>query len=114
MKRYFRFIMVLLIISIILIPISSNAAINPEDYNPGQLVNAGKLSDIGGKILGIIQNIGIFLGVIVICIIGIKYMLGSVEEKAQYKETMIPFIVGAILLMIFPTIVNVIYNFAKK
>ena len=29
---------------------------------------------------------------------GIKYMMGSASEKAEYKKTMIPYLVGAILI----------------
>lgn len=31
-------------------------------------------------------------------ILGIKYMMGSAEERANYKRSMIPFVIGAILL----------------
>jgi len=31
-------------------------------------------------------------------ILGLKYMLGSTEERASYKKSMIPYIVGAVLL----------------
>ena len=50
------------------------------------------------KILGLIQIIGSIASVLALIVIGIKYMLGSVEEKAKYKETMIPYIIGCILL----------------
>lgn len=31
-------------------------------------------------------------------IIGIKYMTGSLEEKANYKKTMVPYLVGCVIL----------------
>lgn len=31
-------------------------------------------------------------------ILGIKYMLGSTEQKATYKKSMLPYLVGAVLL----------------
>ena len=31
-------------------------------------------------------------------ILGIKYMTGSAEEKAEYKKTMVPYLVGAVIL----------------
>ena len=48
-----------------------------------------------------------------IMVLGIKYMMGSAEEKAEYKKTMIPYLVGAILIFAATTIANVIYNFAN-
>ena len=40
-----------------------------------------------GKIMGMIRNIAIIASVIIIMVLGIKYMLGSVEEKAEYKKS---------------------------
>ena len=37
-------------------------------------------------------------------------MMGSAEEKAEYKKTMIPYLVGALLIFAATTIVNVVYN----
>lgn len=53
---------------------------------------------IGNKILGIIQVVGTFISVGIFMILGIKYMVGSTEERAEYKRSMIPYIVGALLL----------------
>lgn len=41
-------------------------------------------------------------------------MVGSAEEKAEYKKTMIPYLVGAILIFASTTIVNVVYNIANS
>ena len=53
---------------------------------------------------------GVIVAVVIILIIGIKYMVGSAEEKAEYKKTMIPYIVGAVLIFAGATIVNAVYN----
>lgn len=58
------------------------------------------------------QTVGIVVAVVILLILGIKYMIGSAEEKAEYKKTMIPYIVGAILIFASTTIVNVVYNMA--
>lgn len=46
-----------------------------------------------GKVVGQINFLGIIISVIVLTIIGVKYMLGSIEEKAAYKETLKPYII---------------------
>lgn len=61
-------------------------------------------------ILGAIQSIGSILSVLALVVIGIKYMLGSAEEKANYKQTMIPYIIGIILVFASSTFVNAIYK----
>ena len=37
-------------------------------------------------------------------------MVGSAEEKAEYKKTMIPYLVGAICIFAASTIANVVYT----
>ena len=50
------------------------------------------------RIVNIITTIGIIVAVIVLLVLGIKYMMGSAAEKAEYKKTMIPYLVGAVLI----------------
>ncbi len=67
---------------------------------------------VGQKIIGIIQVVGIIISVICLMVLGIKYMMGSAEEKAEYKKTFIPYLVGAILLFAASALANSIYNLA--
>ena len=68
------------------------------------------ISEKVGKIIGFLQWAGAIGGVLIISIFGIKYMMGSLEEKAEYKKTMIPFVVGAIVLILAPQIAKLIFN----
>jgi len=56
------------------------------------------ISGIGNKILGIIRVVGIFAAVAILMIVGVKYMMGSAEEKAEYKKVLVPYVLGAVLL----------------
>ena len=47
---------------------------------------------------GFVRVIGSAISVIVIVVIGIKYILGSVEERAEYKQTLKPYVIGAIFV----------------
>ena len=47
-------------------------------------------------------------------VIGIKYMMGSAEEKAEYKKTMIPYLIGAVLLFAAVNLATYIYGIAEK
>lgn len=71
------------------------------------------VENVGNLILGIIQVVGTFVAVAILMILGIKYMLGSVEQRASYKKSMLPYIIGAILLFGGVNITTAIYeNFA--
>ena len=47
-------------------------------------------------------------------VLGIKYMVGSVEEKAEYKKTIIPMIVGMIILVGVGTFVSIIFSVVSR
>ena len=80
----------------------------------GNMSSPQKLKDKTQNILGIIQNLGIVLSVIILMIIGIKYMLGSVEEKSEYKKTMIPYLIGAAIVFSGTTLPQIIYQLASN
>lgn len=52
----------------------------------GNNVDTGSISTIGGQIANILSTIGIIVAVIVLLVLGIKYMMGSASEKAEYKK----------------------------
>ena len=87
----------------------SFAAATPKDITIDSS-NTTEMDTLGGKIMGFIQAAGIIISVAVLMVLGIKYMMGSAEEKAEYKKVFIPYIVGAILLFAATTIANAIYN----
>ena len=72
-----------------------------------------EIQNFGGNIMGVINVVGVVVAVVVLMVIGIKYMMGSAEEKAEYKKTMIPYIVGAVLIFGATTIANVVFQFAQ-
>lgn len=72
------------------------------------------IKDKGGRIIGIIQVIGTMLAVGMLIILGIKYMMGSADQKAEYRKSMLPYIIGSILIFGFSNITQVIYNWAKE
>ena len=86
----------------------------PSEVDPEKgSTNVGSINTIGNDIIRIVQAVGIVASVIIIAVLGIKYMMGSAEEKAEYKKTMIPYIVGAVLLFAASAFAQVIYNFAS-
>ena len=103
-------IIALIIIAILSISTTTLAILNPNDYSVGAMEDTGRLGTMASNILGIILVIGIIIAVAGIFIIGIQFMVGSVEEKAQYKQKILPFIVGFVILVAITAIVNIIYR----
>lgn len=68
---------------------------------------------IGNQIIGIITTIGVVVAVVILLVLGIKYMMGSASEKAEYKKTMIPYLVGAVLIFGASAITQVVVKLAS-
>ena len=119
MKKSTKFIIVLFVIIILMSIIyvnHSKALINPNQYEPSP-VNGKDIEVVGDKVgvvLGAIRNASVITAVLVIMGLGVKYILGSVEEKAEYKKSMLPVVIGIVLAASGITIVFYIYNVISK
>ena len=82
--------------------------------NGGEGVQTESVTKIGGNVVTIIQVVGVVIAIVILLVIGIKYMVGSAQEKAEYKKTMIPYIVGAILIFAGTSIVKVVYSMTSQ
>ena len=89
------------------------AANGGPNFPTAQYQNTEGITNLGGKIMGILTTFGMVVAVLVLMVLGIKYMMGSAEEKAEYKKTFIPYIVGAILLFAATGIAQMVFNFAN-
>ena len=111
MKKITILVTIILLSSVFMIKVNAqDISINELMPNIGTDDENERLIDIGGKILGIIQVAGSVISVIVLIILGIKYMFGSIEEKVQFKKTMMPYTVGAVLLFSTSNILGFAYS----
>lgn len=85
-----------------------NITIEDVTGGAGSFINAGKgennpldqegLKNVSDVVYNILLAVGIIAAVIVGLIIGIKYMTGSVAQKAETKELLTPYIVGCVII----------------
>lgn len=61
-------------------------------------VNEESIKNTSNLIYNVLLTIGIIVAVIWGLVIAIKFITGAVEEKANIKETLIPYIVGCIII----------------
>ena len=118
MKKYILIVLILLIFSIIIVPVGSYAMGadlgNLYDYKPNVITVPTNLESKAETILGVIQVIGTVVSVVMLIVIGIKYMLGSIEERAEYKQTLKPYLIGAFLLFSGTTLPQLIFLFVNN
>ena len=98
-KKLVKILTTVLLI-VMMVSVAANCfAINPSEIT-GSTSGTGstEIANVGKSIVGILQTVGIILSVIVLIILGIKYMMGSAEEKADIKGLLIPYIVGCVII----------------
>lgn len=120
MKKTSKIIVALAIIfTILAIGVMSYAAdagtlLESLDGKTGVTVEQTNIKNLGNSIIAVVRIVGVVVAVVILLILGIKYMMGSAEEKADYKKSMIPYIVGAILVFASTAIVGVVYDMASS
>ena len=74
-------------------------------------------SGIGGAIntiIGLLQVAGTGISVITVTMLGIKYLMASVSDKAEIKKQAVPIVIGCVLLFGAVNIMAIVENFANK
>jgi len=115
MKKTKILVLMLITILLIIFPLTINASgaqINPENYHSDgpNTTDVQDMYKFGGKVAGAVQLVGTIISVGTMMIIGIRYVVASVDEKAEFKERMLPYFIGAILLFGASNLVDVIYK----
>ena len=59
------------------------------DNNIGKIINT---------VIGLLQVAGTGISIIVVTVLGIKYLLASPSEKADTKKAILPIVIGCVLL----------------
>lgn len=106
---------VVLTMSFMVFEANATAAPNPVDVGQGDSsVDVGGVTKIGNQVITIISTGGSIISVIVLVILGVKYMMGSAEEKAEYKKTLMPYVIGAALVFAASAIAGIIFTVTQN
>ena len=77
--------------------------IDPDDVTP-----------LSNSIFTILQIIAIAVALAMVAVLGIKYMTGSIEARAEVKKTLVPYIAGALVALgaftIWKVVVDILQN----
>lgn len=82
----------------------------PSDSDDGMTV----ITDSAGIIVDVIRTVGIVVTVVITMIIGIKYMTGSIEERAEYKKSMKVYIIGVVMFFALSQLLAVIIDLTSN
>lgn len=70
-------------------------------------------SDTASKVIGAMQWIGYAIAIGMLVYIGIKYVIASADEKADLKNALVKYFIGAILIASAVTIAGWIFNLTR-
>lgn len=118
MKNKTLKIIAVLLIAIALVTLATtivratNGFVEIKPQDPGK--PATTISTTAGKILYIVRIIGMAVAVIMLTILGIKYVAASPNEKAEYKKGMTIYVVGAVLLFGASFLLGVVQDFVSE
>ena len=109
-------IVILTIISTLLITsnvLATGAGLNTE-ITPQTSPAAANVQNIAGKVLNIVQIVGVAVATIMLTVLGIRYVSLSPNEKAEYKKGLTIYVIGAVLLFGASMLIGVIRNFISN
>lgn len=90
----------------------SDVTQNPGGWEPtvGDDRGEDKLNQKMKPVLNIIRNVGVIISVLTLSVIALKIMFSSVEGKAEYKQKLLPWAVGAFMVFSMTTIPSLVYD----
>ena len=117
MKRLSIFFIITLLISSIFIVLPAKTSYADVDigiagtYDPGEdQIDNETAKKYAGPIYNFLYALSIIVTVICLTIIGLKFIIGSAQEKAEYKQHLVPVAVGVFMVSF---IMSIIGTFAK-
>jgi len=116
MKRSVKIISIMLM-AVMLITITTTCfatTVGNVTFPEGNAGDTNELANKAANIVATIRNVAAIAAVVIIAILGVKYMLGSVEEKAEYKKSFMPLIVGVVVVTLALQIAAMIFSVAGE
>lgn len=117
-----KVIAIFILVSVLILGFAFTTVVQAEEINTDKYkdiynsdkIKANNINDLTGKVLGVVQVVGVATGIVMLIVIGIKYMLTSVEEKAAIKQRLIPYVIGAVLLFGGTGLLTIIVNLVRE
>ena len=111
------FVMInLILFNIMTGSISYAEDLTPDTYTPGSTGSIDKpfVIQYTGKVTGFFRQISIIIAVLTIMFVGVKYITGSLSQKADYKKDLIPIAIGILLICFLTAIISTVVEFATS
>ena len=81
-----------------------------DKLNHDKTVGQDQITNLVTSVMSFIWILSIVVAVVVIMYTGLKFIVGSANEKAEYKKSLVPIVVGVLLLVAATTIVKALFS----
>jgi len=105
MKKVVSILILLLVISMSFSTVYAGSGINSIITSMNGASNIASIAGSGSNMMNTINNViglmqiaGTGIALVVVTLLGIKYMLASPSEKAETKKIIMPILIGCVLL----------------
>lgn len=117
MKLKKCFVLILSIVLLISIINTTSLASVEEVISAMEGVNTpaenSKVQGVMNTVIGLIQIAGTGIALVMVTILGIKYLMASPGEKADVKKQIMPMLIGCVLLFGAVTLMSAVYEFSQ-
>ena len=122
MKKTLKFIAVILLSAMMLFAFAQPVCLAVEGESSAKTVidtvtNAGKdvdtnsgLNTFAGSVIKVLRYGAIVVALIVLMVIGIQFIIGGTQQKADYKKALIPVAVGCGLIVFGSYLVEFLFS----
>lgn len=77
-------------------------------------VTGNNIGNTINMVIGLLQIAGTGISITVVSLLGIKYILASPSEKADTKKSILPVVIGCIMVFGAVNIISAVYDFTNK
>lgn len=122
-----KIITTLLLVSILLVIFNINNVYADDITDPTTVINSmsgakasnmasadNKIGNIINTVIGLLQVAGTGISVVIVSVLGIKYLLASPSEKADTKKSILPIVIGCALLFGAVNLMAAVSDMASK
>jgi len=111
MKKVISGILLIIVVMFMLsnVVLASDPILSAMDKTQGSS-NSTVLTNIGGRLYGIILVVGSAIAVALLAIMAVKFMTSGAEEKAKVKENLIGYVIGVVILLCVISILGIFQN----
>ena len=109
-KVIFILILTLFILSYFSNIVNVRAAGWEEEIEKTTINDGGKINSAMEVTIGVVQVVGIGVAVIMIVVVGTKYIIAAPSEKANIKRQTVIYLIGAVLLFATSSVLRIIID----